>query len=118
MRMWIVTLSAAALLAPGPARGDDRATARGDREPSTNQPLKIGAVASGPGSVTIFRALRYYFARNRLPVEFVLYSNYDGLTQALLKKQVDVAWNSPLAHARFHLAAGESQTLVMRDVDV
>src|SRR5439155_3866495 len=52
-----------------------------------------------------------------MPVEFVLYSSYDGLTEALHKGQVDVAWNSPLAHAKFHLLAGDSQAVVMRDVD-
>jgi ABC-type phosphate/phosphonate transport system substrate-binding protein len=31
---------------------------------------------------------------------------------------VDIAWNTPLAHARYHLLCeGQSQTLVMRDVD-
>jgi ABC-type phosphate/phosphonate transport system substrate-binding protein len=31
---------------------------------------------------------------------------------------VDIAWNTPLAHARYHLLCdGRSQTLVMRDVD-
>lgn len=48
----------------------------------------------------------------------MLYSNYDSLVDALAKGQVDVAWNTPLAHARFHTKAGEaSQALVMRDVD-
>jgi ABC-type phosphate/phosphonate transport system substrate-binding protein len=62
--------------------------------------------------------MRYYFAQKKMPIEFVLYSTYDGLNKALLKKEVDVAWNSPLGHARFHLMAGDSQALVMRDVDV
>jgi phosphate/phosphite/phosphonate ABC transporter binding protein len=80
--------------------------------------LKIGAVAYSPDSVTIFRALRHYFVKNQLPVEFVLYSTYDGLNEALAQGQVDLAWNSPLGHAKFHLKAGASQALVMRDVDV
>ena len=33
------------------------------------------------------------------------------------KGQVDIAWNSPLAHAKLHLAAGCSQAVVMRDTD-
>ena len=33
-------------------------------------------------------------------------------------RQVDIAWNTPLAHARFHLLSdGKSRTLVMRNVD-
>lgn len=105
MRMRSLTLFVA-LLGAGVAEAGEGAT-----------PLKIGAAASGPGTVTVFRALRHYLAKNGMPVEFVLYSNYDGLNEALAKKQVDLAWNTPLAHARFHLAHG-SQTLVMRDVDV
>lgn len=79
--------------------------------------LKVGAVAYGPSSVDAFRSLRYYLGKNGLPIEFVLYATYDGLGEALAKGHVDLAWNTPLAHARFHLAAGGSQTLVMRDVD-
>jgi len=37
---------------------------------------------------------------------------------ALKNGHVDIAWNTPLAHARYHLSCdGKSQTLVMRDVD-
>jgi ABC-type phosphate/phosphonate transport system substrate-binding protein len=61
--------------------------------------------------------MRYYFAKTGMPIEFVLYSNYDDLGEALQKGQVDLAWNSPLAHAKFHLTAGDSQAVVMRDVD-
>src|SRR4051812_36935112 len=46
------------------------------------------------------------------------YSNYDALVEALHKGQVEVAWNTPLAHAQYHRRAGNaSKTLVMRDVD-
>jgi ABC-type phosphate/phosphonate transport system substrate-binding protein len=81
-------------------------------------PLKIGAVAYSPNSVTIFRGIRHYFAKNQTPVEFVLYSTYDDLGRALKDGHVDVAWNSPLGHGKFHvLAGGQSQALLMRDVD-
>jgi phosphate/phosphite/phosphonate ABC transporter binding protein len=53
-----------------------------------------------------------------MPIEYVLYSTYDALGEALLKGHVDVAWNSPLGHAKFHLKAGGSTAVVMRDVDV
>src|SRR5262245_7324308 len=79
--------------------------------------LRLGAVCSSPNSVTVFRGMRYYFAKNGMPIEFTLYSTYDDLIDALNKGQVDVAWNSPLAHAKFHLLAGDSQAVVMRDVD-
>jgi phosphate/phosphite/phosphonate ABC transporter binding protein len=80
--------------------------------------LRVGAVAYSPDSVTIWRGIRYYFKKNGMPLEYVLYATYDDLVQALHTGQVDVAWNSPLAHAKYHLlAGGQSQALVMRDVD-
>jgi ABC-type phosphate/phosphonate transport system substrate-binding protein len=80
--------------------------------------LRLGGVAYRPSAVTVWRGMRTYFARNNMPIEFTLYSTYDDLVKALHDGQVDIAWNSPLAHARYHLlAGGQSQTLVMRDVD-
>ena len=84
------------------------------REPSRlvrPTPTDPKAVAYSPNSVTIFRAMRLYFAKNQMPIEFVLYSTYDGLNEALQKGQVDLAWNSPLGHAKFHQAAGDSQAV-------
>jgi ABC-type phosphate/phosphonate transport system substrate-binding protein len=80
--------------------------------------IRIGAVAYSPDAVTIFEGIRRHFGRNDVPVDYVLYSNYDALVEALHARQVDVAWNTPLAHAKYHLrAGGASRTLVMRDVD-
>jgi phosphonate transport system substrate-binding protein len=80
--------------------------------------IKIGAVAYSPSAVTIFDGICRYLNHNGLPADYVLYSNYDALVEALSKRQVDIAWNTPLAHAQYHLKAGDaSQTLVMRDVD-
>ena len=68
--------------------------------------------------MTVFEGIRRYCGRQGLSVDYVLYSNYDALVDALEKKQVDIAWNTPLAHAQYHRKAGNaSQTLVMRDVD-
>ncbi|HZT83174.1 MAG TPA: PhnD/SsuA/transferrin family substrate-binding protein [Gemmataceae bacterium] len=122
MRMFLAVLFAAGLLvAAFPARADEKKApakaADKDCECCKDGVLKIGAVAYAPKSVDVFRGLRYYFARSGMPIEFVLYSTYDGLNEALLKGQVDLAWNSPLGHAKFHLAAGDSQAVVMRDVD-
>ncbi len=80
--------------------------------------MKIGAVAYAPSAVTIFEGIRRYFVKHEFPIDYVLYSNYDALVAALQRGEVDVAWNTPLAHAQYHVAAGgESQALVMRDVD-
>lgn len=80
--------------------------------------VRIGAVAYSPSAVTVFDNVRRYFAKTDLPVDYVLYSNYDALVDALKRGHVDIAWNTPLAHARYHvLCNGQSQTLAMRDVD-
>jgi ABC-type phosphate/phosphonate transport system substrate-binding protein len=81
--------------------------------------LKVGAVAYAPDSVTIWEGIRRYSERGGLPIDYVLYSNYDALVESLAKGEVDVAWNTPLAHAQVHLkTGGRCRTLAMRDVDL
>jgi ABC-type phosphate/phosphonate transport system substrate-binding protein len=80
---------------------------------------RIGAVAYSPAAVTIFHGLTRYLNQHDFPSDYVLYSNYDSLVAALGRGEVDIAWNTPLAHAKFHVQNQcSSQTLVMRDVDV
>ena len=105
------------LIGPATASPGDRSADTGSTERQARA-IRIGAVAYSPSAVTIFEGIRRYFDRNGLPVDYVLYSNYDALVEALHKGQVDIAWNTPLAHAQYHLKAGNaSQALVMRDVD-
>ena len=97
--------------AAGP-RGDDKSAKERPRV------VRIGAVAYAPSAVTIFEDIRRYFDRHGMPADYVLFSHYDALVEALRKGEVDIAWNTPLAHAQYHRKAGNaSQTLVMRDVD-
>jgi ABC-type phosphate/phosphonate transport system substrate-binding protein len=85
-------------------------------EPSDQ--IRIGAVAYSPDVVTVFQGLTSYLNKNGLPSDYVLYSNYNSLVRALDQGEVDIAWNTPLAHANFHVQNRcSSQTLVMRDVD-
>ncbi len=116
MRWTLATLTAAALLAFAPAYAQEKTPAK-DAPDCCCKALKIGAVAYSPKSVDVFRGLRHYFKKNEMPIEFVLYSTYDGLVEALHKGHVDIAWNSPLAHGKFHVLAGDSQAVCMRDVD-
>jgi phosphate/phosphite/phosphonate ABC transporter binding protein len=116
MRVFLLTLCTAAL--PGaPAFGEDKAPAKAAEKECCCEALKVGAVAYSPQSVDVFRSLRHYAKKKGMPIEFVLYSTYDDLNEALAKGQVDLAWNSPLGHAKFHQAAGDSMAVVMRDVD-
>jgi len=114
MRLILAALAAALLLAqPATFRAADDKTK--SKKPAT---LKVGAVAYNSKAVDVFRGIKQYLAKNDLPIDYVLYSSYDGLVEALNKGHVDIAWNSPAAHARFHLLAGDSQVVAMRDVDV
>ena len=109
-RLLLPAVVLAALVLPTHTTGDEKA--------SPPRVIRIGAVAYAPSAVTVFEDVRRYFAKTDLPVDYVLYSNYDSLVDALKRGHVDIAWNTPLAHARYHLLCdGKSQTLVMRDVD-
>jgi ABC-type phosphate/phosphonate transport system substrate-binding protein len=89
------------------------------RATSSRETTRIGAVAYSPSVVTVFQGLTRYLSGNGLPSDYVLYSNYDALVEALDRGEIDIAWNTPLAHAQYHLKNDcSSQTLVMRDVDV
>ena len=108
----VLLLAASPIAAAGERRGDGKST------PERPRVVRIGAVAYAPSAVTIFEDIRRYFDRRGMPVDYVLFSHYDALVEALRKGEVDIAWNTPLAHAQYHRKAGNaSQALVMRDVD-
>jgi phosphonate transport system substrate-binding protein len=105
-------LAVSPIAAAGEGRGDGKST------PERQRVVRIGAVAYAPSAVTIFEDIRRYCDRRGMPVDYVLFSHYDALVEALRRGEVDIAWNTPLAHAQYHRKAGNaSQTLVMRDVD-
>jgi phosphonate transport system substrate-binding protein len=81
--------------------------------------LKIGAVAYAPKVVTIWEGIREYLRDRGLQTEYVLYSSYPGLVDALVAGHIDIAWNTPLAYlqARERLG-GHCLVLGMRDSDV
>src|SRR5579863_7696381 len=81
--------------------------------------LKIGAVAYAPKVVTIWEGIREYLRDCGLRTEYVLYSGYPGLVDALVAGHIDIAWNTPLAYlqARERLG-GQCLVLGMRDSDV
>jgi len=50
--------------------------------------------------------------------DFVLFTNYEAQVSALLNREIDIAWNGPLAHVMTHeLAPNGAVSLGMRDVD-
>jgi ABC-type phosphate/phosphonate transport system substrate-binding protein len=80
--------------------------------------ILLGAVAYSPRAVTIWEGLRDYFRAAGPSIDYVLFSNYDRQVQALLARQIDIAWNTNLAWVKVHRRTqGACRALAMRDVD-
>src|SRR5262245_25360371 len=80
--------------------------------------ILVGAVAYDPRVVPIWEGMRDYFRQSGPPIDYALFSNYDRLVQALLDRQVDIAWNTNLAWVKVHRrTAGGCRALALRDVD-
>jgi ABC-type phosphate/phosphonate transport system substrate-binding protein len=84
-----------------------------------SKPVVVGAVAYTLDVVTIWEGFREYFREAGVPIDYVLFSNYESQVEALFNRQIDVAWNTNVAYARCERRAeGRCQVLGMRDVDV
>jgi phosphonate transport system substrate-binding protein len=82
------------------------------------KPILIGAVAYDPRVVPIWEGMRDYFREAGMPIDYLLFSNYDSQVKALLTRQIDIAWNTNLAWIKVHKATGGTcRALAMRDVD-
>jgi phosphonate transport system substrate-binding protein len=87
----------------------------------SSEPLILGAVCYSSKVVDIWEGFKTFFYENGLRFDYVLYSNYEILVEALFKGEVDVAWNSPLAWIRAERMAKSKglsvKSLAMRDSD-
>src|SRR5437870_58414 len=82
------------------------------------KPVIIGAVTYDAKVVPIWEGMRDYFRAAGPPIDYVLYSHYDALVEALLARHIDVAWNTNLAWVKVHRKSGGAcRALAMRDVD-
>src|SRR5262245_61881897 len=80
--------------------------------------IRIGA-ASSPKYGAVFDAMKRDFERSGVELQYTLYQDYLQLNDALLKREVDIAWNTPMAHARaVILTKGHAVGLVARDIDI
>src|SRR5262245_30390259 len=80
--------------------------------------LRLGGAAS-PSYVGIFRGLQAHFLRHGIELDWVIYSNYDALVEAFARREIDLAWNAPLAYVKTkRRLQGACQVVAMRDVDV
>jgi phosphonate transport system substrate-binding protein len=81
--------------------------------------IVLGAVAYDPKVVPIWEGIREYFTGLNIPMDFVLFSNYEAQVDALFNKFITIAWNTNLAFVRTDLRLnGKSKVLAMRDTDV
>ncbi|MEX2120932.1 MAG: phosphate/phosphite/phosphonate ABC transporter substrate-binding protein [Pirellulales bacterium] len=84
----------------------------------TGKPILLGAVAYDPNVVSIWEGIREHFREQDVPLDFVLFSNYERQVESLLEGHIGVAWNTPLAHVRVQQRGnGRSISLAMRDSD-
>jgi phosphonate transport system substrate-binding protein len=80
--------------------------------------LTVGAVSYHPRVVTIWERFRTYFADAGVPTDYVLFSNYERLVDAVLDGEVDIGWNTNTAYVTLdRRAGGRTRILGMRDVD-
>src|SRR5690242_4446145 len=83
-----------------------------------DRPLVVGAVAYDQRVVPIWEAMRDYFREAGPAIDYVLFSNYDQQVQALLARQIDIAWNTNLAWVKVHRRTnGACRALALRDFD-
>lgn len=85
-------------------------------------PYILGAVAYAPKVITIWEGFKSYLAERGFAMDFILYSNYETQVEAMIKGDIQFAWNSPLAWVRTdRMARARGQqagVVVMRDTDI
>src|SRR2546422_4049544 len=80
--------------------------------------LRLGGVASRTYLVA-FPAIKKHFQQHGLELDWVLYSSWDALVEAFVRREVDVAWNGPLAYLKIKRRLDDPcQVVAMRDIDV
>lgn len=90
----------------------------GSTSSSQQKTIRLGA-ASSPKYGAVFDAMKRDFERHGQPFEYTLYMDYHKLIDALLTGEVDIAWNTPMAHARaMILTDGKVLGPIARDVDI
>lgn len=80
--------------------------------------VRVGAVAYHPRIVTIWETFLEHFAREGIATDYVLYSNYERLVDAVLNGDVEIGWHTNTAFVALEQQlGGEGRILGMRDVD-
>src|SRR4029453_14090134 len=81
-------------------------------------PIRVGAVIYDPKVVVIWDIIKEFFQTQGCPMDYVFYSNYGLLVEALLTGHIHIAWNSPLAWLDAERQSGQiCRAVAMRDTD-
>jgi phosphonate transport system substrate-binding protein len=81
-------------------------------------PVMLGAVAYHPRVVTVWERFKTYFGDAGVEIDYVLYSNYESLVDAVVTGAVQIGWNTNTAYVALdERVGGETLILGMRDVD-
>jgi ABC-type phosphate/phosphonate transport system substrate-binding protein len=82
------------------------------------RPILVGAVIYDPKVAVIWEIITQFFASAGCEMDCVFYTNYALQVDALVGRQIDIAWNSPLAWVDAETrTGGECTALAMRDTD-
>jgi phosphonate transport system substrate-binding protein len=80
--------------------------------------VRLGGAAS-PTYISVFRGLKAHFLRHGIELDWMLYSNYDALVEAFVRREIDLAWNAPLAYVKIKRRLQDPcHVVAMRDVDI
>lgn len=80
--------------------------------------LKVGAVIYAPRVTVIWELIEKFFKENGAEIEPVFFKDYKLQVDALINKDIDVAWNSPLAQLDARLRTDKKEKIgCMRDTD-
>lgn len=82
------------------------------------KPIAVGAVLYDPKVSVIWGIIRDFFDANGCPIDVSFYSTYELQVDALLNREIDIAWNSPLAWLDSQRrSGGHCRAIAMRDTD-
>ena len=63
-------------------------------------PLLVGAVIYDPKVTVIWDIIKDYFRQEGYPIDYVFYSNYELMVEALVAGHIQIALNCPSGLAR------------------
>ena len=79
---------------------------------------RTGAVLYDPKVAIIWDVIRDFFEANDCPMDVAYFSTYELQVDALLRGEIDIAWNSPLAWLDSQRRSGDAcRAIAMRDTD-